>query len=232
VLHPRSFALVTLLALAAMPARAAPPLTYVALGDSTAVGVGADAGGGYPARLARRLEASGTPVKLLNFGVSGATAADLRRDQLPRAMGASPALVTIAVGINDVVQGRSLRDFQRDLHAIADLVKRTKAAVVIANLPDLTQLPAGAAPGMVRRIEGYNAAIQTVAERHGFEVVDLWTASRAAVRASGADAVYARDGFHPSTLGYERWAEAMLPVVERALAPRAQARRPVPARQP
>ena len=219
------------LAIAALPARAATPMTYVALGDSTATGVGSDSGGGYPQRLARRLEAEGIQVRLVNLGVAGATAADLRRDQLPKAMSSGAVLVTIGIGLNDVVQRRPLRDFARDLHTVADLVKRTKAAVVIATLPDLTQAPGGAEAGLGRRIEQYNAAIQTAAERHGFQVADLHAASREAVRASGAGKVFASDGFHPSALGYERWAEAMLPAVERALGPRVQARRaPAPGR--
>lgn len=213
-------------ALAPATARAAgAPLTYVALGDSTAVGVGAADGLGYPARLARRIEAAGLPVKLLNLGVSGATVADLRRDQLPRAMGAQPGLVTIFIGINDVVKERPLREFARDLHMVADLVKRTKAIVVISTLPDLSTWPSGASASITRRTAQYNAAIQTVAERHGFVVVDLWQASRAAARAEGSDALFSKDGFHPSAKGYDVWVAAMWPPVERALGPRAQARR-------
>ncbi|AEI66440.1 hypothetical protein [Corallococcus macrosporus] len=45
----------------------------VALGDSTAVGVGVGAarGGGYPEHLASRLRAGGLPVGLSNLGQSG-----------------------------------------------------------------------------------------------------------------------------------------------------------------
>src|SRR5690242_17677506 len=56
-------------------------VNYVALGDSSAVGVGAREGG-YPARLARRLRAEGADVDLMNLGVSGATSADVLRGQL------------------------------------------------------------------------------------------------------------------------------------------------------
>jgi lysophospholipase L1-like esterase len=224
-------ALVAALALCvavARPARAAlPPVTYVALGDSTAVGVGAFQGGGYPQRLARRIEAAGVPLKFLNLGVSGANAADLRKDQLPRATAAAPALVTICIGINDLVQGRSLADFARDLEIVADFLHRSKAAVVISNLPDLSLSPAGAASPKVyvSRLAQFNAAIQTVADRHGFQLVDAYEATRHAVRQKGAAAVFATDGFHPSALGYEAWTEAMWPSIERALGPRMPARR-------
>lgn len=210
------------------PAGRGAPLAYVAMGDSTAVGVGGGGGGGYPQRLARRLESSGVPVKLEVLAVSGATAADLRRDQLPKLMAKRPSLVTIGVGINDLMQGRSLADFARDLEIVADLVRRTQATVVLQTLPDLTSSPAGdgAPPSLGRRIEAYNASIARVAERHGFLLSDVYGRSRRAFRERPQD-LFAKDGFHPSAKGYELWADAMWPDVERAVvAPRAQGRRP------
>jgi acyl-CoA thioesterase-1 len=220
------------LALAVLPrgARSA-PLLYVALGDSTAVGVGAEEGGGYPERLARRLGARGVPVRLENLGVPGATAEDLRRTQLPRLMAERPALVTIGIGLNDLVRGRPLRDFARDLHVIADLVARTHAVVILSELPDVSRSPsaAGSAASLGRRVAAYNAAIRQAAERHGFAVGPLEAVSRSALRDPG---LFARDGFHPSGRGYEAWAEALWPAVEQALGPRAQARRGPPAGGP
>jgi lysophospholipase L1-like esterase len=221
----RSFPLLAgLLALLAIPARAAQPV-YVALGDSTAVGVGADRGGGYPERLAQRLAAAGTPVRLVNLGVPGATAEDLRKLQVPRALGEAPALVTIGIGLNDVVRGRPLAEFARDLEIAADALSRAKAAVVVSELPDLSRAPAGAGASpaaAARRIAAYNATIRRVAERHGFTVAEVEAPTR---RAFTAREQFAEDGFHPSARGYDRWAEALWPSVVQALAPRVQARR-------
>jgi lysophospholipase L1-like esterase len=171
------------------------------------------------------------PVRLLNLGVPGATAADLRRSQLPRVLAERPAFVTIGIGINDLLQGRSLREFSTDLHVTADLVARTKAAVVISELPDLsaTRAPAGG-PGpeaLARRVAAYNAAIRQVAGRHGFLVAEVEARSRRAFREDAG--LLGRDGFHPSARGYDLWADAMWPAIERALAPRVQARRPAAA---
>ncbi|MGC3998800.1 MAG: SGNH/GDSL hydrolase family protein [Anaeromyxobacter sp.] len=225
---PRA-ALVLLVLCCLMPASslAATPLPYLALGDSTAVGVGAVTGGGYPDRLARRLAGAGLEVKLTNLGASGATVADLRRDQLPRATGKGAGLITLCIGINDVLRERPLGEFARDLHVVGDMLMRTKARVVICALPDLTLSPSGqgAPPALLRRIDQYNAAIRTVAERHGFEVADLAEAIRA-TPPSQRPALFSPDGFHPSAAGYERWADVMWPAVERAVAPRLQARRP------
>jgi lysophospholipase L1-like esterase len=213
------------LALVAGRARAATPPVYVALGDSTAVGVGADRGGGYPERLAQRLAAAGTPVRLVNLGVSGATAEDLRKTQVPRLAGEAPALVTIGIGLNDVVRGRPLAEFARDLEVAADAIARTKAVVVVSELPDLSRAPSAqiAPAALARRIAAYNATLRRVAERHGFAVGPVEVATRRAFAARPE--LFAQDGFHPSARGYEAWTDALWPTVQQALAPRVQARR-------
>lgn len=202
------------------------PLVLVALGDSTGAGVGAG-GNGYPALLARRLEAQGVPVKLVNLCVPGATADALLRDQLAGALAASPALVTVGIGTNDVGGDRTLRDFARDLHDVGDRLKRLAVPVVFTTIPDLTRAPAlASAPASYgRRLEAFNAVIVQTARRHGLLVADVLPATRRALRDDPAS-LFAEDGFHPNARGHEVWAEAMWPVVERAMAPRVQARRP------
>jgi lysophospholipase L1-like esterase len=136
--------------------------------------------------------------------------------------------VTNGIGLNDVMQGRKLADFSRELEIVADFVRRTKATVVIQTLPDVSLSPSakGAAPSLARRVEAFNAVIARVAERHGFVVADVWGGTRRALRDRGGE-LFAADGFHPSAAGYEVWAEAVWPALERAVvSPRVQARRP------
>ncbi len=91
--------------------------TSLALGDSVAAGVGADAPrtDGYVPVLARLLErqpaCSGASVvcrlRVVDLAVPGATTATLLREQLPRALdllaeGSDVRLVTVTVGGNDV----------------------------------------------------------------------------------------------------------------------------------
>src|SRR5438105_14110362 len=93
--------------------------TYLALGDSTAAGVGARSGGGYPERLWSSLRADFPALRLINLARSGATTADLLEDQLPRARRVRPRLITLGIGINDV--GLQLPDdsFALNLEEIA-----------------------------------------------------------------------------------------------------------------
>src|SRR4051794_17655071 len=74
---------------------------YVAFGDSTGAGVGAR-NGGYVVRLLQQLQKERPGSTLSNLCVSGATTADLVRDQLDRGVKESPELVTVGIGINDI----------------------------------------------------------------------------------------------------------------------------------
>jgi acyl-CoA thioesterase I len=198
-------------------ALAAPAPVYVALGDSTGVGEGAP-DGGYPKRLARALAEAGRPVRLVNLCVSGAKLDDLRVRQLERGLAARPALVTVGIGINDVVHGTDLEAFAGALDRLGEELAASGASVVLVNVPDLARSPRAA--GWVTqerlrdRVERVDAALAALAARRGFALVDLRALGAAAY---GADGTLALDGFHPSDLGQRRWAEAILPEAVRAL---------------
>ncbi|MDX6272303.1 MAG: acyl-CoA thioesterase, partial [Acidobacteriota bacterium] len=70
---------------------AATPVTYVAFGDSTGVGVGARKGG-YVARVFERIERVRAGSSMRNFCVSGAETADVLRGQLTRLDTTRPTL--------------------------------------------------------------------------------------------------------------------------------------------
>src|SRR2546426_1107302 len=188
-------------------------LLYVALGDSTAIGVGAGAGGGYPERLVAKLRPAFPALKLLNLGESGATTSDLRETQLPRALRTRPRLVTLGIGINDV--GLQIPDdaFALNLEETVVPLRKLGAPIAIANIPDLALAPAVArvVPRSFyeRRIELFNEHITATAARHRLSLVDLYAWSREAL--PGRPELISPDGFHPSARGYDVWAERMLP---------------------
>ncbi|MFP2912997.1 SGNH/GDSL hydrolase family protein [Pyxidicoccus sp. 3LFB2] len=189
-------------------------INYVALGDSTAVGVGASRGGGYPERLASRLRNDGLPVGLTNLGQSGARIRDVFTGQVKRAVAAQPTLVTLGVGTNDIWRGTSVEDFQEELDRIARRLKQTGASLVVVNIADMALAPvAKLVPSALYegRIEPFNAAMTEVARAHGLHLVDLYTASKEMIPHNSH--FFCHDGFHPSEQGYEQWADLMLPTV-------------------
>ena len=95
------------------------------------------------------------------------------------------------------------------------LAADTDAVIVINLLPDLAVTPRfrGGAAAVVGRLSSeFNEALAEVAARHGAMVVDLYQASRREV--PGHPELLALDGYHPSDLGYARWAELMWEAVQ------------------
>ena len=180
---------------------AAGPL-WVALGDSTAQGLGAvSPDGGYVGQVLAELRLrTGEPWRVLNLSVSGALSRDVLAGQLPQ-LPAAPALVTCGIGANDVLYSAPSRVFA-DLRA---LIAALPAGTVVLDLP----LPAGCW-GMLGRITApyvtrINRAIRDAAAARGLPVAPVsghfippWHGK------------FAPDRFHPSQAGYRDWARALL----------------------
>jgi acyl-CoA thioesterase-1 len=182
---------------------------YVALGDSTGIGVGAPQGGGYPERLARLLPG----LRLQNFCEGGATSADVLADQVPRALRTRPRLITLGIGINDLGLQRPDDAFALNLEEIVVPLRKLGAPMAILNIPDLALAPAIArlVPRALyeKRIEMFNVHVTASAARHGLVLIDLYALSRELL-----PGLFSPDGFHPSAAGYQAWAERMLPLVK------------------
>ena len=172
-------------------------VTYVALGDSTVAGVGATSPERtYVRRLYGRLRAVYPRARLVNVGVSGATAADVVAGQLAAAISQAPTLVTLAVGPNDLLTQREVTAFARDLETLCRTVWTATAAVLVVNLlPDLTVTPRFRAdPAAVRgqQIEAFNAALRRSARAYGAVGVARHSPSR--VEVPRRPALVAADG--------------------------------------
>lgn len=194
-------------------------IVYVALGDSTGVGVGAREGGGYVARLFERIERVRPGSRLVNLCVSGATTGDVLRGQAGRVGEARPSLVTLGVGINDLARMSTPEQFAHNFEEIVRRVReQTDAAVVVSNLPDISHAPR--VPDFMREdarrgLRLYNERIAEAAARHRLHLADSYTKSAAVIPTHPE--FFSPDGFHPSDEGYEFWAFEMWPTVKRAL---------------
>lgn len=190
------------------------PITYVALGDSTGVGVGGT-GGGYVPLVFGKLQGSLPGSQLRNYSVSGATSSDVLARQLEKAIAAKPQLVTISVGVNDIRRSVSLDRFGANYdEMLRRLETETDAVVVVSNLPDLSSsrhVPQPIRPQMRAAIEQYNGRLRAVAQTRGSLLFDIYSLTHENL---GEESEYfARDGFHPSDAGYEMWAEKLWPTV-------------------
>lgn len=188
-----------------------PALTYVAIGASDAFGVGTGDPNrdNWPAALSRRLATSGRQIHLVNLGIPGATAALAVRDELPVALDAQPAIVTIWLGVNDLDQGVTLDTYIQGLHALMHaLVRVGQTRVFVGNLPELSLLPYFTArdePATLRQqTHLWNAAIAAACASDGATLVDVFAGWG---ELATHPEYISRDGLHPSTAGAERLAE-------------------------
>lgn len=195
---------------------AVPVLT--ALGDSTAVGVGARSGS-YVDRLLARLMRDGRSFRLANLSASGATTRDVLERQLPRLGPGGPGLVVLGVGANDLTDNLPLPLFARHFEAlIAGIRARTAATIVVSNVPDVSLAPVvgpSLRPAVAARVDAYNDVIAAVARKHDLRVFDLCRMTREQLPSHPE--YLSADGYHPSDRGYEVWAEGLWRVVRRFL---------------
>jgi len=186
-------------------------MRYLALGDSYTIGTGAsDDAHSWPSIIAARLGA-----ELTNPAVNGYTTLDLIRDKLPHLERVRPDLVTILIGVNDLVQGRTADQYRDSLNRIYDAVARATPKLVIAvSIPTWSYVPAAAEFGGAQRVERltdiFNDVARGEAEARDFGWVDIGPASTSGI---GTDGWIAADDLHPGDAQYAAWAEAIWPVV-------------------
>jgi lysophospholipase L1-like esterase len=195
---------------------------YVALGDSTVEGIGATSpNASYVSRLHARLRAVYPRASVVNLGLGGATSAGVVDGQLERAVLLRPQLVTLSIGPNDITGHVPVQEYERHVDTIFRRLTRETSAVVVANLlPDLVATPRfrgrETSSAVAELTVRFNEALTRLARRYGVEVVDLYQPSRAEI--PRRPELVAADGYHPSDLGYARWAELLWAGVERRIA--------------
>jgi acyl-CoA thioesterase-1 len=188
-------------------AQAAPaPLTYVAIGASDSVGIGATdpLTQGWVPLFAQSL---GSNTRLVNLGVNGSTAAQAVQEQLGPAMDAHPNVVTVWLAVNDLDDQVPLGTYAQSMNTLLAGLHSTGARVLVGNVPDLAPLAAfhGVDPNALSfGIAAWNMVISDAVQRNGAQLVDLY----GHWQELGQHPEYiSADGFHPSAQGYQRIAQ-------------------------
>lgn len=189
---------------------AEPALTYVAIGASDAFGVGTTDPNrdNWPAVLTHKLTTPAQQIHLVNLGIPGATAELAMRDELPVALDARPAIVTIWLGVNDLDQKVTLDTYIHGLRSLMRaLMRNGQTRIFVGNLPELSLLPYFTArdnAASLRQLTGqWNTAIATACAAEGATLVDIFAGW--GELASHPDYI-SQDGLHPSTAGADRLA--------------------------
>lgn len=166
---------------------------WVALGDSTVVGIGASRLEHTAAAIVhRRLrDHTGTAWRLHNLGRYGAKVEAVVHEQLPRLHEwGRPELVTVAVGSNDIVWSWGLDGFR---HAMTRLLDTVPAGSVVGTMP----------PGWWGKGLKANDWLRAAAAERGVLVAEVGVLPQ-------LRRMVAADGFHPNDRGYRFIAEGVL----------------------
>ena len=187
------------------PSESAP--VYVAIGASDSVGTGArnPPAEGWVSVLHSRMPAG---TRLVNLGIGGLQMSQALDQVLPVAVDVDPSVVSVWLGVNDFAADVSLDAYRAGLDALLrGLRQDTSAQIYVANLPDLTLLPAfkdRERAALQVSVRDWNTAIAASVEANGAVLVDLyegWTELRSRPE------YISRDGLHPSSRGHRRIAD-------------------------
>jgi lysophospholipase L1-like esterase len=190
------------------------------LGDSYTIGTGASAKArNYPSILAARLTtAIGRKVGLTNPAVNGFTTLDLIANELGYIDRLKPHLVSILIGVNDIVQGRTAEQYRVSLLHIYDRVAvlgLPPGRVVAISIPNWSEVPAaptfGDKAALRRLTDTFNSIAQREAETRGFMWIDITAVSTSAMGSAGW---IASDQLHPGDAQYAAWAEVIWKAVQ------------------
>lgn len=194
---------------AAAPAPAAPapaasadkgPLV-VFLGDSLTAGFGLPGDQAYPAVLDRRLDAEGTPVRVLNAGVSGDTTAGglARLDWLLKQ---KPDVLVVGLGGNDGLRGLDLAESEKNLREIVRRAQATGARVLLLGM----MIPPNYGPDYTEQFRGMYPKIA--------EELDVPLVPFLLEGVGGVADLNQTDGIHPTAKGQEMVAATVEPYLK------------------
>ena len=188
-------------------------IVYLALGDSYTIGTGAShESRNFPSLLAVHVqETTRREVEVVNPAVNGFTTIDLLAKELGYITDLKPDLVSVLIGVNDLVQGRRAQQYRESLIEIYDAIAATQlpaGRVAAISIPNWSVVPAAREygdPARVRSLtEQFNAVAKQEAEARSFLWVDLTEVS---TRATGSTGWIAADDLHPGDAQYAAWAE-------------------------
>src|SRR4051794_19825463 len=133
-----------------------------------------------------------------NLAIRGLGLGQVVQDQVPKALGMRPDLVSIAAGGNDVLRPRlDIGQLGREMDAAIGALAGSGATVLVF---------AGFSPGpglpfrarIAARAAEYNEAVRAAAARHHAVLIDLWAMDELAERA-----MWSVDRLHLSARGHQ-----------------------------
>ena len=197
----------------------APPLRFLALGDSYTIGESVEVSQRWPVQLVRRLREEGTGISEPQIVArTGWTTSELS-SAIDRADIRPPYdLVTLLIGVNNQFRGLDVGVYRAELVALLDRAVEfaggEPSKVIVLSIPDWGVTPFAASVDRAQiaaEIDRFNAVNREEAVRTGARYVDITPISR---EAETDPELVAADGLHPSGKMYQVWTELVLAEVQ------------------
>jgi acyl-CoA thioesterase I len=195
------------------------PLSFVVMGDSTALSTGGDYQQGFAMSSAHHL-AKRHRVKFVNLACAGATFKRVFQNQLVIAMELKPDVVFVSAGANDVVRFAS-RETVRN--AAGDIINKLleanpKVKIIMTGAPDIgtaIRLPQPLRWFAGRRAKQINKILKHLYENLDITYVPIFEKVCPAFKKNLS--LFASDKFHPTTEGYKVWTSVIIGAFDEAL---------------
>jgi len=196
------------------------PLTYVVMGDSTAIAQGGDYATGIAMTTAGHLAANHR-VSFTNVAISGATTQTVAEQQLSKAKSYKPDVVLLSVGANDLTHLKSNGTVHAYLNQIiAGLIAANcNVKVVLTGVAAMGSIPRFPQPlrwyaGV--RTRQLNAVFQEVAASQKLTFAAI--AAKTGPIFAANHQLFAPDNFHPNSQGYDVWNAVLIAALDQAFA--------------
>ena len=175
-------------------------ITYLALGDSAAQGIGAsNPMRGYVGLVAREIEKkTGKSVRIVNISKTGAKMDNYLKDQAPIVATLNADIVTIQIGANDIAHF----DATTYRTKFKEVLKTLPEGTFVSNMPLFNSRPGSTANAK----QASNIIEQELRNYPELIHVDLQAETEQNQSVFG----FAPDLFHPNNLSYKNWANAFL----------------------
>lgn len=193
------------------PRQSASPETatgvIVAMGDSLTEGYGLDESQAYPALLEDRLQAAGYDWKVINAGISGETSSGAL-SRIDWVLTLEPDIVILETGANDGMRGIDPSVTRANIDAIVKRLNAEGVTVVLAGMKMFRNL------GLLF-VKEFESIYPDIAKANDLILIPFFLDGVAA-----KPALNQSDGIHPTSEGYDKVAETVLPFVVQAITDR------------